>query len=176
MLYSLENRRPELAADCYVAPSADLIGSVRLGARASVWFGAVLRGDREWILVGDGSNVQDGTVIHADPGDPVDIGADVTIGHRVLLHGCRVGSYSLIGNGAIVLDRVRIGEHCLIGAGALIPPDKTIPDHSVVLGAPGRIVRTVTEEDMARIAQAAANYRQRILRYAHLVPAVANVR
>ncbi len=165
MIYELSGRRAEIASDAYVAPSADVIGWVRLGAGASVWFNCVLRGDTEWIEIGAGSNVQDGTVIHTDPGVPVVVGAGVTIGHRAFLHGCTVGEGSLVGNGALVLDRSRIGRRCVIAAGALVPPDKDIPDGSVVMGAPGRIVREVTERDLALIARGADSYRRRAAQY-----------
>ncbi len=165
MIYTIADRSAQIAPDAYVAPSADVIGWVRLRAGASVWFNCVLRGDSDWIEIGEGSNVQDGTVIHTDPGIPVVIGAGVTIGHRAFLHGCTVGEGSLIANGAIVLDRSRIGRRCVIAAGALVPPDKEIPDGSVVMGAPGRIVREVTERDLAMIARGAESYRRRAVQY-----------
>lgn len=165
MIYTIADRSAQIAPDAYVAPSADVIGWVRLRAGASVWFHCVLRGDSDWIEIGEGSNVQDGTVIHTDPGIPVVIGAGVTIGHRAFLHGCTVGEGSLIANGAIVLDRSRIGRRCVIAAGALVPPDKEIPDGSVVMGAPGRIVREVTERDLAMIARGAESYRRRAVQY-----------
>lgn len=161
MLYAIEHRQVVIQGDCYVAPSADVIGSVRLGHEASVWFHCVLRGDNDWIVIGVGSNVQDGTIIHTDEGFPTHIGANVTIGHRALLHSCTVGDDSLIANGAMVLDRARIGRHCVIAAGTLIPPDKDIPDGSVVMGSPGKIVRAANERDLAMIARASASYRVR---------------
>lgn len=168
MIYALGERVPDIAADAYVAPSADVIGTVRLGAGSSVWFGAVLRGDNDWIIVGERSNIQDGTVIHTDPGYPTQIGSKVTVGHQVLLHCCTVGDGTLIGNGAIVLDRVKIGPRCVIGAGALIPPDKEIPEGSVVMGAPGKVVRQVAERDVERILAAADSYCRRIEQYRQL--------
>ena len=162
MIYTLGERRPDIAPGCYVAPSADLIGSVRLAPGASIWFNVVIRGDTDWIEIGQDSNVQDGTVIHTDPGVPVRIGANVTIGHRAFLHGCTVGDGSMIANGAMVLDGARIGSRCLIAAGALVPPGKEIPDGSVVMGAPGRIVREVNERDLALLGRAAAAYRARL--------------
>lgn len=162
MIYSLGERRVETASDTfYVAPTASVIGSVRLGHEASVWFGAVIRGDNDWIEIGDGSNVQDGTIIHTDAGFPMKIGARVTIGHGAFLHNCTIEDECMIANGAMVLDRVRVGRHCVIAAGALVPPDKVIPDGSVVMGSPGRVVRTVTEKDLAMIARAGAVYRAR---------------
>jgi len=165
MLYSLGDRAPEVAHDVYVAPSADVIGTVRLAAGASVWFNVVIRGDSDWIEIGEGTNVQDGTIIHTDEGAPTRIGANVTIGHKALLHSCFIGDETLIANGAMVLDRSVIGRHCIIAAGALVPPDKEIPDGSVVMGSPGKIVREVTERDLALIRGAAASYAQRAQHY-----------
>lgn len=165
MIYRLRQRCVELLGDVYVAPSADLVGSVRLGHESSVWFGCVLRADSDWIDIGPGTNVQDGSIIHTDAGFPTRVGAGVTIGHRAFLHSCTVGDQSLIANGAMVLDRVRIGRHCVIAAGALVPPDKEIPDGSVVMGSPGRIVRTVGDKDLQMIERAAENYRRRAREY-----------
>jgi carbonic anhydrase/acetyltransferase-like protein (isoleucine patch superfamily) len=173
MIYDYDTRRLEAAGRYYVAPSADVIGSVRLGQDASVWFNAVLRGDNDWIEVGDGSNVQDGTIIHTDPGEPAIIGKDVTIGHGVLLHGCIIGDGSLIGNRAVVLDGARIGARCLIAAGALITPNMQIPDGSVVMGSPGKVVRAVAEKDLARMAIGAESYRHKAAEYARLLKAQA---
>lgn len=166
MIYSIGDRRTETLGDFYVAPSADVIGSVRLGHEASVWFNCVLRGDNDWIIVGDGSNVQDLSVIHTDAGTPVVIGRGVSIGHRVLLHKCTIEDECLIGNGAIVLDRVRVGTHSIVAAGSLVPPGVEIPPNSVVMGAPGRVVRQSTARDLELIAGAAQSYvrRQRLYR------------
>ncbi len=169
MIYDYEDRRLEAAGTYYVAPSADVIGSVRLGHEASIWFNAVLRGDNDWIEVGDGSNVQDGTIIHTDPGEPVIIGRNVTVGHGVLLHGCVIGDGSLIGNRAILLDGARIGANCLIAAGALIPPNMQVADGSVVMGAPGRVMRKVEEKDLARMATGCESYRSKSAHYASLL-------
>jgi carbonic anhydrase/acetyltransferase-like protein (isoleucine patch superfamily) len=166
LIYTLGSRRLETTDDSYyVAPGAHVIGSVRMGREASVWFNAVLRGDNDWLIIGDGSNVQDGAVIHTDPGMPVDIGHNVTVGHLAFLHGCTVGDDSMIANGAMVLDRARIGRNCVIAAGALVPPGKEIPDSSVVMGAPGKVVRQVSDADLTMIARAAARYRKRIKEY-----------
>ncbi len=166
MMYAIGTRQPQTAGDdYYVAPGARLVGSVRLGAGASVWFNAVLRADDELIEIGPGSNVQDGSVIHIEPGQPAIVGRDVTLGHSVMLHSAHVGDESLIANGAIVLDRARIGSHCIVAAGALVPPDHVIPDGVVVMGVPGRIVRAVTARDLELIRYAAANYRERARRY-----------
>lgn len=165
-LYAIGARRPQTAGeDFYVAPGARLIGSVILHAGASVWFNCVLRADDERIEVGAGSNVQDGSIVHSDPGEPTLIGRNATIGHMVMLHSCVIGEESLIGNGAIVLDRARIGRHCIIAAGALVPPEREIPDGSVVMGAPAKFVRQVTAADLAMIAHAAAHYQSRMQAY-----------
>lgn len=165
MIYALGDRRADLAADCYVAPSAQLIGTVRLAALASAWFHVVIRGDNDWIEIGAGTNVQDGTVIHTDVGAPTRIGAGVTIGHMAFLHSCSVGDGSMIANGAMVLDRAQVGRNCLIAAGALVPPDKVIPDGSVVMGAPGKVVREVTARDLAMLSRAAEHYQRRTHQY-----------
>lgn len=162
MIFELGERRIETAGEeWYVAPGAQVIGTVRLGRWASIWFNAVLRGDNDWIEIGEGTNVQDATVIHTDAGSPSKIGRDVTIGHMAFLHSCTVGDESMIANGAMVLDRARIGRRCVIAAGALVPPDKEIPDGSVVMGSPGRIVRNATDKDLQMIARAGAIYRER---------------
>jgi len=166
MIYSYGERRLEAEGDYYVAPSADVIGSVRLGHEASVWFGAVLRGDNDWIHIGAGSNVQDGTIIHVDPGVPVTVGARVTIGHGVLLHGCTIGDDSLIGNRAVVLDGARIGAGSLIGAGALITPRMEIPPGSVVLGTPGKVARQVRPADLEWMTRGNEAYRVKAREYA----------
>ena len=166
MIYVLGDKKIQTIGDeYYVAPGACVIGNVRLGIGASVWFNCVLRGDNDWITIGDGCNVQDGSIIHTDDGEPVTLGANVSIGHRALLHGCTVGESTLIANGAMILDRAIIGRHCVIAAGALVPPGKTIPDGSVVMGMPGKIVRHVDDEDLRMIADTAAHYRARIALY-----------
>jgi carbonic anhydrase/acetyltransferase-like protein (isoleucine patch superfamily) len=173
-LYAIGERRPQTAGeDYYVAPGARLIGSVILHAGASVWFNCVLRADDERIEVGAGSNVQDGSIIHCDPGAPTLIGRDATIGHMTMLHSCVIGDESLIGNGAIVLDRARIGRHCIVAAGSLVPPDREIPDGSVVMGAPARLVRHVTAADLAMIAQGASHYQSRMQSYRRELRALA---
>ena len=151
--------------DYYIAPSAVLIGRVRLEKNASVWWNAVLRGDNEWITVGENSNVQDGCVLHTDPGFPLVIGRNVSVGHMVALHGCRIGDSTLIGIGSIILNGATVGAGCLIGAGTLIPEGKTIPDDSVVLGLPGRVVRQMTKEDRAYAAVPTKHYVGRIGEY-----------
>jgi carbonic anhydrase/acetyltransferase-like protein (isoleucine patch superfamily) len=166
MIYTLGEKRIETAGeDYYVAPGASVIGSVRFGAGASVWFNCVLRGDSDWINLGESVNIQDGTIIHTDEGEPVTLGARVSVGHRALLHGCTIAESTLIANGAMVLDRVKIGRHCIIAAGALVTPGKVIPDGSVVMGSPGQIVRQVNEKDLQMIDFIAEHYRARIQQY-----------
>jgi carbonic anhydrase/acetyltransferase-like protein (isoleucine patch superfamily) len=166
VIFSLGERRIQTAGDdFYIAPGACVIGSVRLGAGASVWFNCVLRGDSDWIELGEGTNVQDGSIIHVDEGEPALLGKNVSVGHGALLHGCTVGDSTLIANGARILDRARIGRDCVIAAGALVPPDKHIPDGSVVMGIPGKITRQANEEDRKMIAFIADHYRGRIELY-----------
>jgi carbonic anhydrase/acetyltransferase-like protein (isoleucine patch superfamily) len=169
MIYSYGDRRLQAEGIYYVAPSADVIGSVRLGDEASVWFGAVLRGDNDWIHIGAGSNVQDGSIVHVDPGVPVVVGSEVTIGHGVLLHGCEIGDGTLVGNRATVLDGVRIGAGSLIGAGTLVTPNTEIPPGSVVFGAPGRVVRQVQPRDLEWMRKGNASYRAKAREYASLL-------
>lgn len=170
MIYTLGDARIETAGDdWYVAPSASVIGRVRFGIAASVWFQCVLRGDTDWIVLGDRVNVQDGTIIHTDAGVPVHLGADVSIGHAAMLHGCTVGEGSLIANGAIVLDGARIGRQCVIAAGALVAPGKVIPDGSVVMGSPGKIVRPINEGDLRMIAEVTRHYVERGREYRRLL-------
>jgi carbonic anhydrase/acetyltransferase-like protein (isoleucine patch superfamily) len=164
-IYRLHDARPDTAAAAYIAPSATLIGHVRLGAGASVWFGAVLRGDNEPITIGARSNVQEGVVLHTDPGCPLSVGDGVTIGHQAMLHGCTVGDGSLIGIQAIVLNRALIGRHCLVGAGAVVTEGKTFPERSLILGAPAKVVRSLSDDEVARLTASADNYFQRGLRY-----------
>ena len=157
---------PELGAGAFVHPTATVCGTVRLGARASVWTGAVLRGDTEWITVGEGSNIQDLTLVHADPGFPTVVGAGVTVGHRAILHGCTIEDGVLVGMGAILLNGCVIGAGSIIGAGALVPQGVVIPPGSMVLGMPGKVVRAVTEAEQARSAQSAATYRRLAVEHA----------
>jgi carbonic anhydrase/acetyltransferase-like protein (isoleucine patch superfamily) len=165
---SLDNIRPELPVEgqYWIAPSADIIGRVRLLQDASIWFGAVLRGDNEWITVGQGSNVQDGCVLHTDLGAPLTIGTNCTIGHKAILHGCEIGDNSLVGMGAIVLNHAKIGKNCLIGAGALIPEGKVIPDNSLVVGQPGKVIRVVSDEAAAKLTASALSYQKNWKRFA----------
>ena len=166
MIYALDDLIPELAEGVWVAPDANVIGRVRLGAGASVWFGAVLRGDNEWITVGAGSNIQEASVLHTDMGYPLSIGRDCTIGHNVILHGCTIGDESLIGMGAVVLNGARIGRNCLIGAGALVTEGKEIPDGSLVMGSPGRVVRELDAEAIGKLKGSALGYQANARRFA----------
>jgi carbonic anhydrase/acetyltransferase-like protein (isoleucine patch superfamily) len=165
MIYTLDGIRPQVHADCFVAPDANLIGRVVLEAGASVWFGATLRGDNEEIRVGEGSNVQENCVLHTDMGFPLTIGRNCTIGHKAMLHGCTIGEGSLIGMGATLLNGCKIGKGCLIGAGALIAEGKEIPDGSLVMGAPGRVVRQLDEAAQARLILSATGYQSNMRRF-----------
>jgi len=165
MIYALDDLIPELDTDAWVAPDANVIGRVRLGAGASVWFGATLRGDNEWITVGAGSNIQEACVLHTDMGYPLTIGRDCTIGHNVILHGCTIGDESLIGMGATVLNGAKIGRNCLIGAGALITEGKEIPDGSLVMGSPGRVVRELDAQAIETLRRSALGYQANARRF-----------
>lgn len=164
-IYELDGRWPSFPNDYWVAPTAVLVGDVVLGNAASIWFGAVLRGDNERILIGEGSNVQENCVLHTDMGYPLTIGAGCTIGHKVMLHGCTIGDNSLIGMGAIVLNGAKIGDNCLIGAGALITEGKVIPDGSLVMGAPGKIIRELDAEAIEGLRKSARSYQLNMRRF-----------
>ncbi len=166
-LYEFDGHKVQTPASgrFWVAPSASVIGRVELGEDVSVWFGAVIRGDNEPIRIGARSNIQDNVIIHVDPGFPVDIGEDCTVGHTVMLHGCSIGRGALIGIGAIVLNGARIGEGALIGAGALIPENKEIPPNAVVFGSPGKVVREVSAVERERILTGVSDYDERWRRY-----------
>lgn len=157
-LYALDDIAPQVHPTAWVAESAIVIGDVVLEEGANVWYGAVLRGDTERIVVGRGSNVQDGSVLHTDHGFPLTIGADVTVGHQVTLHGCTIGDGSLIGIQAVVLNGATIGRHCLVGAGALVTEGKTFADHSLIMGSPAKAVREVSGEQAERLRRSAAHY------------------
>ncbi len=172
MIYSLDNGTPQCGQNVYVAPSAVIVGDVVLGNNVSVWFGAVLRGDNECINIGDGTNIQDCCVMHTDPGCPLTIGLNVTVGHKAVLHGCTVGNGSLIGINAVVLNNAQIGNNCLIGANALIGDGKVIPDNSLVVGSPGRILRSLKPEELDMLSQFNASYIGKISRYKSSLEAV----
>jgi carbonic anhydrase/acetyltransferase-like protein (isoleucine patch superfamily) len=157
-VYKLGERQPRIAEDAWVAPDANIIGAVELRAGASVWFGATLRGDNEPIVVGENSNIQDSSVLHTDEGIPLVVGAEVTVGHRVMLHGCTIGDGSLIGIGSVILNGAVIGKGCLVGAGALITENKVFPDNVLILGSPARIARSLTPEQSAALRLGAAHY------------------
>ena len=164
-LYQLDDLSPRLADTAWVADSAQVMGNVELAAETSVWFGAVLRGDTEVIRVGRGSNIQEHSVVHADMGFPVSIGENVTVGHQVMLHGCSIGDGSLIGIQAVVLNGAKIGKHCLVGAGALVTEGKQFPDGSMIIGAPAKVVRQLTPEQMAELDRSAEHYVENARRF-----------
>jgi len=164
-IYQLGDDTPRIADTAWVADSAQLIGRVALEEGASVWFGAILRGDNEWITIGRGSNVQDGSVLHTDMGCPLTVGAGVTIGHQVVLHGCTIGDGSLIGIQAVVLNNARIGRNCLVGAGALVTEGKEFPDGSLIMGSPARVVRQLGAEQFERMKYGAVHYGENAQRY-----------
>ena len=165
MLYKLDENEPIIDGDFYVAESASVIGKVRLCNNASKWIGAVLRGDTELITIGEGSNIQELSVLHTDIGFPLDIGKDVTIGHKVMLHGCTIDDNSLIGIGAVILNNAKIGKNCIIGAKALITENKEIPDNSLVVGSPGKIIRQVTEEEKKAVFENTKHYQDNWKKY-----------
>jgi len=165
-LYTLNDKSPIVADDAWIAPGCYVIGDVSLEAKTSVWFGTTLRGDNERITIGAGTNVQENSVMHTDMGFPLLIGAGCTIGHKVMLHGCTIGENTLIGIGAIVLNGAVIGKNCLIGAGALITEGKHIPDGSLVMGAPGKVVRELDETAIEGLRRSALNYQENAARFA----------
>jgi carbonic anhydrase/acetyltransferase-like protein (isoleucine patch superfamily) len=157
-IYELDGKAPTLKAGAWVADSAQVVGAVELAENASVWFGAVIRGDTETIRIGRNSNIQDLSVLHADIGSPLTIGDNVTVGHQVMLHGCTIGDESLIGIGAVVLNGARIGRNCIVGAGALVTEGKEFPDGSLIVGAPAKVVRELTDAQKAGLKASAAHY------------------
>jgi len=160
-LYRLRGNAPQIPASAYVAAEATLIGQVTLGDRASVWAGAILRGDNEPITIGSATNVQEGAVLHTDPGFPLNIGSNVTVGHQVMLHGCTIGAGSLIGIQAVVMNGAVIGKDCLIGAGALVTERKSFPDRSLIVGTPAKVLRELTDIEVANLAASASGYADR---------------
>lgn len=166
-VYEVDGAVPEFppGGEYWIAPNAVVMGRVRLMKHASIWFGAVLRGDNEWITIGENSNIQDNSVIHSDPGQPVIIGDNVTVGHKVILHSTTVGDGTLVGMGSILLNRSRIGKNCLIGAGTLIAEGKEIPDNSLVLGSPGRVMKQLSEQQLAILKMSANVYVQNYQRF-----------
>lgn len=164
-LYEIDGQRPSVADGAWIAPSAELIGAVVLGEGASVWFGAVIRADNTPITLGARSNVQEGAVLHSDPGVPLTVGEDVTIGHRAVLHGCTIGDRVLVGMGATILNGAVIGDGCLIGAGALVTEGKTFPPNALIIGAPARVARMLDAAAVARLTASAAGYVEKAQRY-----------
>jgi carbonic anhydrase/acetyltransferase-like protein (isoleucine patch superfamily) len=165
-LYAIDSVAPALSQGAWVAPSADLIGDVRLGARASVWFGAVIRADNTPIILGEEANFQDGAIGHSDPGLPLTIGARVTVGHQAILHGCTVEDEALVGMGARILNGAVIGAQCIVGAGALVTEGKRFEPRSLIVGSPARVVRTLTDEEVAMLSLSAAHYAEKAAHYA----------
>ncbi|GGW88460.1 gamma carbonic anhydrase family protein [Alteromonas halophila] len=166
MIYRLDDVTPKIGSGVYIAPGAHVIGDIRLGDNASVWFNAVIRGDEHHIDIGKDSNVQDGAVLHTDAGVPLTLGEGVTVGHKAMLHGCEVGRFTLIGINAVVLNGARIGNYCVIGANALVTEDMTIPDYSLVMGTPAKVVKTLDEGVKPKLEGSAAHYVANARRFA----------
>jgi len=164
-VYQLEDRIPQIDPSAWVAESGQVMGGVTMQANSSVWFGATVRGDTEHITIGEGSNIQDGSVLHADYGTPLTVGKNVTVGHMVVLHGCTVGDESLIGIGAVVLNGAKIGKNCLVGAGSLVTEGKEFPDGSMIMGTPAKVVRQLTPEQMQGLRESAKRYIENAQRY-----------
>ena len=164
-IYPLGELSPKIDPDSWIAPNATVIGEVEIAKGASIWWSCTLRGDTDLLSVGENSNIQDNSVLHTDPGIPLVVGKNVTVGHRVILHGCTVGDNSLIGMGSTLLNGAVIGKNCLIGANTLIPEGKVIPDRSLVVGLPGRIVRELTDEEVANLQLSAGRYVAQWRRY-----------
>lgn len=164
-IYQLDDKTPQIADSAWVADNAEVMGDVRLGENVSIWFNTTLRGDNDPITIGDGSNIQDGSVLHTDEGVPLTIGRNVTVGHMVMLHGCSIGDESLIGIGAIVLNGAKIGRNCLVGAGALVTEGKEFPDGSMIIGSPAKVVRQLTPEQMEGLRYSAQHYIDNARRY-----------
>ncbi len=161
MIYGVDGLTPTFGRDVFVAPNASVIGDVTLGDEVSIWFGAVLRGDVERLTVGARTNVQDNSVLHSDPGSPLILGERVTVGHAVILHGCQIGDGSLIGMGASILNDARIGRNCLVGANALVTEGKQFADGMLIVGAPARVIRPLTPDELARLGESAGRYVER---------------
>jgi carbonic anhydrase/acetyltransferase-like protein (isoleucine patch superfamily) len=165
MIYDLEKKVPEISADSWVAPNAIIIGKVKLEKNSSIWFNAVLRGDIEKIIIDENSNIQDGSVLHTDPGCPLTVGKGVTVGHMVMLHGCEISDDTLIGIGSTILNKAKIGKNCIIGANTLVTENKVIPNNSLVLGSPGKVIRKVTDDEIKIICENAKHYVKNSKRY-----------
>ncbi|KAE9628011.1 gamma carbonic anhydrase family protein [Sedimentitalea sp. CY04] len=166
MIYTFEGETPKIADDVFVAPNASIIGNVEIAEKASVWFGVVIRGDNDLMRIGEGSNIQDNCVLHSDPGFPLTIGRNCTIGHSAIVHGCTISDGTLIGMGATVLNGAVIGRNCLIGAGALVTEKTVIPDNSLVVGSPARVKRELSKEQIEGLHQSALHYQENAIRFA----------
>jgi carbonic anhydrase/acetyltransferase-like protein (isoleucine patch superfamily) len=164
-IFKLGDKTPALDATAWVAPNATLIGDIHLAANTSIWWNATLRGDNDPIRIGENTNIQDGSVLHTDEGIPMNIGANVTVGHLVMLHGCTVGDGSLIGIGSVILNRAVIGKNCIVGANTLIPEGKVYPDRSLIVGSPGKVVRELTDDEVAKLEKSAKHYVANAERY-----------
>jgi carbonic anhydrase/acetyltransferase-like protein (isoleucine patch superfamily) len=160
-IYQLGDHAPDIDASAYITDSANVIGKARVEAHASIWFDVTIRGDNELITIGENSNVQEGCVLHTDPGFPLTIEKNVTVGHQAMLHGCTIGEGSLVGIQAVILNGAKIGRNCLVGAGALVTEGKTFPDNSLIIGSPAKAVRTLSDEDVARMHRSTDNYVKR---------------
>ena len=165
MVYQLGQLAPKIAPDTYVAPGAHVIGNVVIEKESSVWFNAVIRGDNECIQIGEQTNIQDGSVLHSDDGSPLTIGNGVTVGHKVMLHGCTIGDYTLVGINAVILNGAKVGRYCVIGANALITENMEIPEYSVVMGSPGKIVKTLNENMGKQLELSAQHYANNAKRF-----------
>ena len=173
MLYSLDGVAPQIGEGAWVAPSADLMGKVEIGANASVWFNCVMRGDIDRLVVGEGSNVQDASVLHTDAGIELRIGKDCTIGHQVMLHGCTIGDNTLIGIGSVILNRAVIGANSLVAAGSLVTEGKVFPDGVMLMGSPAKVVRPLSAAEIQMISASAAHYRQNAKRFSQVLKPLA---
>ena len=165
MIYELEKHVPNIDPECWVAPNAIIIGKVQLKKNSNIWFNTVLRGDVDQITIGENTNIQDGSIIHTDPGCPTIVGNGVTVGHMVMLHGCEIADDCLIGIGSTILNKTKIGKNCIIGANALVTENKIIPERSLVIGSPGKIVRQVTDEEIKYIKDNARDYVKNFKKY-----------
>ena len=171
-LFKLGGKSPQVDRESWIAPNATVIGDVRLGKNASIWWNVTARGDNDPISIGENTNIQDGSVLHADEGIPLNIGCNVTVGHMVMLHGCTIGNGSLIGIGSVVLNRAVIGSSCIVGAGTLIPEGKIYPDRSLIIGAPGKVVRSLNDEEVGGLEKSAAGYVENWQRYRRELEAI----
>ena len=169
MFYDLKDKKPQTSGENWVASNATIIGDVTLEKNSSIWFNAVLRGDIENIHISEGSNIQDGSILHTDKGCPLKVGKNVTVGHLVMLHGCTIGDNSLIGIGAVILNNAKIGKNCIIGAKALITENKEIPDNSLVVGSPGKVIREVTEEEKKSVLENTKHYQDNWKKYSQSI-------